>query len=89
MSRNRRVSVWLTRAVDIEVVVNLYEGTPPTWTDPGDQAEAWIIEAHDGDGAPIELDKSESDEAVQKAWRQAPDSEPEYEREEDEQHKPF
>lgn len=85
---SREVTVTIIREMEIEVRVGLYDGCGPTLTDPGELDEAWIVEARDENEDKIELDPSEAEAAVTKAWNHKPDDDTGPDPDDDE-HKPF
>ncbi len=67
MNRERRVTVTITRVIDIDVTVRHVPGIAPTWWEPGEPDETIIEAAIDDDGEPVELTESEAREAAHAA----------------------
>ena len=67
MTRERSVTVTITRVIDIDVTVRHVPGVAPTWWEPGEPDETIIEAAIDGDGEPVELTETEAREAAHAA----------------------
>ena len=67
MTRDRLVTVTITRVIDIDVTVRHRPGVAPTWWEPGEPDETIIESAIDGDGEPVELTDPEAREAAHAA----------------------